>query len=148
MIALRPDGSSRTPNSTKPVHPAMLRNASVATRPHHARGMRIDSPLHRVMANMPNAAKGSVIVRNVSGAISVTPIFSTGQLPPHTSVSTRMGSSACAIGCAGGHAEAFILADRQRLAVLGLMQLPRLRDPAVAADAAPKFGQQRIDLVD
>ena len=38
---------------------------------------------------MPSAANGSVIERNVSGAISVTPIFSTGQLQPQTSVSTQ-----------------------------------------------------------
>ena len=38
------------------------------------------------------AANGSVKPRNVSGASSVTPIFSTGQLQPQTSVRIRMSA--------------------------------------------------------
>ena len=38
------------------------------------------------------AASGSVKPRNVSGASSVTPIFSTGQLQPQTSVRIRMSA--------------------------------------------------------
>ena len=68
----------------------------------------MDSPLQRVTTNMPSAAKGSVSARNVSGASSPTPIFSTGQLHPHTSVNMRIGTTAAlparAIGCAPGRA--------------------------------------------
>ena len=42
----------------------------------------------------PSAANGSVSARNVSGASSATPIFSTGQLQPQTSVRTTTGTSA------------------------------------------------------
>jgi hypothetical protein len=40
---------------------------------------------------MPTAANGSVIARNVSGAISATPIFSTGQLHPQMTVRMAIG---------------------------------------------------------
>ena len=53
------------------------------------------------------AAKGSDAPRKVSGASSVTPSFSTGQLQPHTSASTptstrlEAGTPWCAgAGCA------------------------------------------------
>ncbi len=54
-------------------------------------------------SSMPSAANGSVIARKVSGASSVTPSFSTGQLHPHTSVRIAMGTNACASGCRDGH---------------------------------------------
>ncbi len=69
------------------------------SRGHHARGMRIESPEKRATSSMPIAANGSVSARNVSGASSVTPIFRIGQLQPQTSVSTRIGNAARAIGC-------------------------------------------------
>ena len=56
--------------------------------------MRIESPDRRANASMQIAANGSVSARNVSGASSDTPIFSTGQLQPQMSASTRIGSAA------------------------------------------------------
>ena len=69
--------------------------------------MRIESPESFETASMPSAANGSVSARNVSGASSVTPIFSTGQLQPQTSVSTANGRQRAAeyrgpCGAAGG----------------------------------------------
>ena len=43
------------------------------------------------------AANGSVIARNVSGAISCTPILSTGQLHPQMTIRMAMGATACAL---------------------------------------------------
>ena len=75
----------------------MLKSASSATLPHIARGIRIESPAIRAMTRRPIAAKGSVSARNVSGASSATPIFSMGQLQPHTSVMIATGISAPAL---------------------------------------------------
>src|SRR6266700_2736992 len=80
-----------------PFQPAMLKNASNATLPHSARGIRIELPDQREIASMPSAAKGSVNARKVSGAISVTPIFRIGQLQPQISVSTATGKSVAAV---------------------------------------------------
>src|SRR4029450_10546265 len=93
MIALRPAGSCSTPNSTRPFQSPMLKSASTNTLPQSARGTLVDSPERRATARRPSAANGSVIVRNVSGGISDTPIFSTGQLQPQISVSTATGRS-------------------------------------------------------
>ena len=92
----------------KPFHAAMLKIASVATRPHHARGTRIASPQKRATSNRPMAANGSVIARNVSGASSVTPNLRIGQLQPQTSVSTAMGTSERASGGLDGGAALLI----------------------------------------
>ena len=100
-IALRPAGSCCTPNSTSPFQAAMLKNASTPTCHHSARGTRMESPDSDATSSMPMAASGSVSPRNVSGASSVTPIFSMGQLHPQTSVSTVIGRTARSIGCAG-----------------------------------------------
>jgi hypothetical protein len=58
------------------------------------------SPLTRATSSIPSAANGSVNARKVSGGSSVTPIFRTGQLQPHTSVRMAIGSIARARGCA------------------------------------------------
>src|SRR4029453_14823254 len=63
------------------------------TLPQSRRGTLVDSAERRATARRPSAANGSVIVRNVSGGISDTPIFSTGQLQPQISVSTATGRS-------------------------------------------------------
>ena len=70
----------------------MLKNASTATFGHHARGIAIDSPDARAIARRPAAANGSVSVRNVSGGISVTPSFRTGQLQPQISARIAIGT--------------------------------------------------------
>ena len=49
-------------------------------------GCGSNRPTGATPAASPSAANGSVDARNVSGASSVTPIFSTGQLHPQTSV--------------------------------------------------------------
>ena len=85
------------------------------SRGHHAREMRTDSPEKRETSSMPTAANGSVTARNVSGASSVTPIFRIGQLQPQTSVRTRIGNAARAIGCD----------DRGMDAMLSLMPLEK-----------------------
>ena len=105
-IALRPAGSCWTPNSSSPFQPAMLNSASRATLTHSGRGMRIEAPDIAATASKPSPAKGSVKARNVSGAISLTPIFSTGQLQPQTRASTATGNSAAAVMCGVGDASA------------------------------------------
>src|SRR5665213_2517121 len=90
---------------------------------------------------MPSAASGSVIERKVSGAISATPIFSTGQLQPQTSASTTMG--------ANPRAEMLrTLGSDGPFAILALVQRARLRHPSVAADAPAKLRQPRVERVD
>src|SRR5437763_9151540 len=78
----------------KPFQPAILGGASEHRRGNDSRGMRMSSPEKRATASSPIAAKGSVNARNVSGAMSVTPILRSGQLQPHTNVSTPIGASA------------------------------------------------------
>ena len=60
MMALRPAGSCCKPKSTKPFHPAMLKNARTARRPHHPCGTLSESPLYFATSIMPSAANGSV----------------------------------------------------------------------------------------
>ena len=113
--------------------------------------MRIDSRLQRVATNIPSAANGSVSARNVSGAISVTPTLSTGQLQPQMKVSNRIGTSACAIGCAASRAVSRLTCFPSEPAALRRTWTGAargLRDPAVAADAARKLGELGVDLVD
>ena len=98
-IAVRPAGSCCRPNSTSPFQPVMLNKASTITLPQRCRGTRIGPPESPEIASMPSAENGSVSARNVSGAISDTPSFSTGQLQPQTSVSTSSGISAAAVMC-------------------------------------------------
>src|SRR5262245_5925182 len=93
MIALRPAGSCSRPNRTRPFQSPILNKARTNTFPQSARGTLIDWPERRAMQRRPSAANGSVIVRNVSGGISDTPSFSTGQLHPQISVSTATGHS-------------------------------------------------------
>src|SRR6266542_3285570 len=90
-IADRPAGICWTPNSISPFQPAILNKASAATLLHSARGMRVESPDSFETSSNPSAANGSVVARKVSGASSVTPSLSTGQLQPQTSV--RMATS-------------------------------------------------------
>src|SRR5262245_52272532 len=71
----------------------MLNKARTNTFPQSARGTLIDSQESRATERRPRAASGSVIVRNVSGGISDTPSFSTGQLHPQISVNTATGHS-------------------------------------------------------
>src|SRR6478672_2377938 len=136
----------------------MLSSASTRSRGHSARGTRIGSPDTRATVSRPIAASGSVRLRNVSGASSVTPILSTGQLQPQTSVRTRISGAARAIGT--GDAVEVISIDNllkgaaemrfalRRAPVLARVQCARLRDPCIAANASGKLAQPRVDLVD
>src|SRR6266702_2125766 len=91
MIAERPAGICCTPNTISMFQAVMLNKASAATRPHHALGIRTESPESFAISSNPSAANGSVDARNVSGASAVTPTFNTGQLQPQASV--RMATS-------------------------------------------------------
>src|SRR3982751_1702492 len=115
-MALRPAGICWTPKSTKPFQKPMLKSASTKSLGQSPRGIAIDSPDRRETMSMPTAASGSVKARNVSGAISVTPILRIGQLQPHTSVSTRIGQAERAIGAVDGRTVAAILTNGMRKA--------------------------------
>ena len=100
-MALRPAAICWTPNSRRPFQPAMLKNASVDTRSHHARGTHTPSPAGCATAKRPSAANGSVNARNVSGGSSLTPILRIGQLRPQTIARTPTGSAARHLDRAG-----------------------------------------------
>ena len=121
----------------------MLKNASTTTRHHHSRGTRIESPLHFATSSMPIAANGSVIARNVSGAISADadlehrPVAAPDQRRGWRSARTRARA-----GCRAGDRPS-TLAHGQRLAELGLVQRARLRDPARRAGCARETPRSR-----
>ena len=67
----------------------------------------------------------------------------------HRDRQQRARDARCGIGrVAAALMAAIARRDRQRLAVLALVQRARLRHPGVAADAAGKLGQLRVELVD
>jgi hypothetical protein len=99
-----------------------------------------------------------VNARNVSGAISVTPILRIGQLNPQISVSTATGKRVATLtsGEAGARLPVDVIAKprsllrphRQRFSVFALMQLARLRHPCVAADTSGKLREHRVEMID
>src|SRR6185436_891631 len=161
-IADRPAGICWTPKRISPFHAAMLNSASARTLPQCSRGIRIESPDSRAASNKPSAANGSVAPRKVSGASSVTPSFSTGQLHPQTKVNTATRKSPEAGRRRAARRAEVIGRSRLRrswsppvraqagraVAVFGLVQRARLRHPLIAPDAAGKLGQARVEFVD
>src|SRR2546423_3984819 len=171
-IADLPAGICCTPNTMSPFQAPILKIASAATLGHSARGMAIESPPSLARIKRPMPANGSDAARKVSGASSVTPSFSTGQLQPHNkasmpiSMKLEAGTARCAVGGCAALMDAEV--DRKaarrtsrwpdvrrswtrgsvgrQLAELCLMQLARLCYPLVAHDASRKFGELGIEI--
>ena len=143
-IALRPGGQLLHAEQHEPV-PA----GDVEERERRRRGptMRAESRSIRrssfATGSMPSAANGSVSARNVSGGISVDaelqhrPVAAPDEREDRDRQRTRARSAwrRGRRGCVHQRSR-----GAQRLAVLALVQLARLRDPAVAPDAAGKLG--------
>src|SRR5438093_12809314 len=115
----------------------MLNSPGASTLPHSARAILIESPDRLEMASSPAAANTNDAARKVSGASSVTPSLSTGQLQPHTRV--RMPTSsrleAGAAGCAGA-GRAALTCGLAALAKPRQISLDVARAPAAPAGRA------------
>src|ERR1700674_2181993 len=171
-IADLPAGICCTPNTISPFQAPILKIASAATLAQNARGMAIESPASLARIKSPMPANGSDAARKVSGASSVTPTFSTGQLQPHNkasmpiSMKLEAGTARCAVAgrAALMDAEVGPRATRRtlwwrdarrswtrrsvgrQLAELCLVHLARLRHPLVAHDASRKFRKLGIEI--
>ena len=149
MIALRPAGSCCTPNSTKPFQPAMLKNARTATRSHHSRGMRIASRLARATSSMPMRGerqrdRAERERRELADAeLEHGPVAAPDEREDRDR-NERVRERVRA-GGGDGHQRSrpgSVSPNFDRCSSRACV------DPAVAADAAGKLGQTRVELVD